>query len=185
MNPWMVGAAQRRERTGVDDRGKDSGEDLQHLVRRRLDQLKKQGLSLAALVQRATREGHSLDKTQLSKYSDAARPVRQVPYPAALFALAAALDVHVEEVADAALRSTGVPVRVRRYDRRNDRATVRGICPPCTPRKEGFEEFVVMLPHADVTQTELDELVTAVRTISARQMARREYSGDGGAHGEA
>lgn len=150
-------------------------EDLQRLVRRRTRQLKKDwGLSLVDLAERAHAAGYAISKHQLSQWANG--QIRHVPYADTLRGIAKALDVPLLRVVDAAVRSTGIPRPMQAYPHEDDRATVRGICPPCVPRKEGFDEIVVVVPHDGLTNAEKAELRQAVEETIARQSERRTQS---------
>ena len=150
------------------------GEDLQTLVRCRLDDLfltKK--FTAAKAVRRAAQAGHKITAPRLSQI--AAMPTgerwRRPAGRETIFAIACGLDLHVARVADAALRSTGIPMPVRRYGRPASRATIREVCAECAAQSCDIHQLVVMLPHLHLTDGQTAELVQAVEDVVARQLA--------------
>lgn len=136
-------------------------DDLQSLVRRRLDDLKRtRDWSLADVAQRAKRAGYPITKGRLSQIATGVRMTR--PSNAdTLWALAHGLGLPIHQVADAALRSTGIPMPARRYHRGHDRATVRGVCASC-PERSRFDVTVIVLPDGDYTPDEIANLESVV-----------------------
>lgn len=148
-------------------------ENLQSLVKQRLEELKdKRGLSLEDIVKRARKAGYRITKQRIYQLSLPETRIGQVPYKDTLYALAKGLDLPVLRVADAALRSTGVPVPAvpaRRYGRTSDQITVR----EARARLADFDELTVMLPHEQRTAADIAELIEAVTITATRQRERR------------
>jgi hypothetical protein len=151
--------------------------DLQTLVSERLHHLKAEHKFTARnAVLRATLAGYPIRDALFSQIR--ARRAGEVwgpPKRLALLGIAAGLDLHEEEVLDAALRSAGYSVPHRVYIRQR-RDTEGALC-DCAPTHSGvFDEIVVECRHGDLTSDELDELVKEMEQYAARLRDRRTRS---------
>lgn len=159
-----VGRAARRGRTSVDD--------LQTLITRRLDWLeRKRGDNAADVLRRAAKAGYPISKGTLSRHANGDFKGR-VPSLRVLRALEAGLDLSLEELGDAALRSTGVPMPDRKYRRESDKATVRGLCAECTARLDEFDELCIRVRKPNLTDREIAALERAVQKTVTRTLER-------------
>jgi hypothetical protein len=148
-------------------------DDLQSLITRRLGQLAREGVTAAEVIRRAARAGHRVSKATLSRHGNGALAGR-MPTAEVITGLATGLGLPLAEVADAALRSTGVPMPARNYGSTDRPARVRGVCSDCTTRPAlAFDELVVVVPHVELTKDEIEELRVAVECLVTRQMERR------------
>lgn len=132
-------------------------EDLQTLVRRRLDYLYEHEKSptgtgpftAADAVRRAAENGHQISEARLSHIRAMPSGQRWGDRGATnpmIFAITTGLDLPIERVVDAAMRSRGFPIPARK----SDRATVSGICPACKSRSGEFDELAIRVPRPDL-----------------------------------
>lgn len=105
-------------------------ESLSELVRRRRDE----GWTLREMERRAEQRGHKISHSQLADY--AAGTVRRMPTKEGVEALAAALDVGIEEVRTASVvEFWGYVPREAKYRGRGSRITA-AMPPDLTPEEE-------------------------------------------------
>lgn len=116
-------------------------------------------------VRRAVHAGRRITEARLSQIRGMSAGERWTATPETIWALAIGLDLPVVRVADAAMRSAGLPMPPRRYRRKRDEATVRGICGDCTAHSGDFDELVVALPHSNLTRDEKATLVQAIEDV--------------------
>lgn len=148
--------------------------DLQTLVRRRLRHFKtKHDVTARAAIQHAADLGRPVvDEYRLSQISGYATGKRWgPPRHDTLRGVAAVLELHDEEVQDAALRSAGHEVPIRVYVR-SRQAAESALC-DCDPtHSTGCEELVVELPPVELTGDDLVKLIREIDRTITRQMKR-------------
>lgn len=142
-------------------------EDLGSLIKRRMAEM---GLAGGTeLAKRAAAAGFTLYASRVWQLAN--EPLKGVPFPRMLEALAAALDVPVLDVADAALRSVGVEVPVRVNP--TECGPTDGA--PCeahgTPASEP-SELTLVIRLEGLSQSTFQQLVQAVTNV-ARQEGQR------------
>lgn len=169
----MGGAALRRKGAEV--------EDLQTLVRWRLDNLRnrrnRRTFTARDAALRAAKAGLNVTEPRLSQIAATPPGERCAVTLDTVWAIAVALDLHPSRVADAALRSTGKQVPVRRYSRKGGATTVSGIRAAYRTRSEGFDELTLVLPPLDLTKEEISELADDVDQFVTHLLERRAHSG--------
>lgn len=152
-------------------------DDLQSLVRHRLQHLRKEHrVTAAQAVRSAVEAGYRITEARLSQLKRM-RPGERMglPHHEVLAGIAAALDLPDGEVIDAALRSSGHVIPVRRYP--YDRSTTEGpLCVDCPTQSSGFDELVMVLPRPDLTAEEIARLIRAFDQAAARLLERRSPS---------
>lgn len=146
-------------------------DDLRRLIARRLEEL---NLKPHAAAARARDAGHKITNQRLSQLTN--EEISQVPYPATLLALACALDVPVEEVADAALRSIGVPIPVR-VNGHGEQASIRIGKPGSRPRSSEHGELALVLRVEGLSPETLRSLIQTVAETALREGQQIAQSG--------
>lgn len=130
-------------------------------------------VNAATVCRRAADAGHPIAPSLFSQY--AARPAGErwgPPKRAVILGLAVGLDLSVEEVADAASRSAGIPIPHRMYIR-GPQATEGAIC-TCAPTHSGeLGQLVLVLPHMGLTFEEISPLVKDIEKGFTRLRDRR------------
>lgn len=149
-------------------------EDLQTLVRARLDHLERtRNFQAVQAVRRAAQAGRRITGARLSQIRDMPTGAQWTATPETIWAIAHGLDLPVVRVADAAMRSRGLPMPTRRYGHKREQTTVRGICADCTARMGDFDELVVAIPQQDLTPAEKAELVQAIENVVTQMFEQR------------
>jgi hypothetical protein len=148
-------------------------DDLKTLINRRFKEELKISGQLA--VDQAREAGYKITNQRLSQLVSS-KPITQVPYPDTLKALAFMLDVPIEEVCDAALRSTGVPIPVRmNADGRGPSLSSDGD-DSATPSSEA-PEMTLVLRVEGLSPKSLHELIQTVAETALREGQNIAHSG--------
>lgn len=138
--------------------------DLGTLINTRTAEL---GITFREAVRRARDAGHTISYGRLSQLTTGG--ISQVPYAPMLEAIAAAIDLPVDQVAYAALRSTGIPIPVHTHD---EPSTLRMRCPDCVTQSSDADDLVIVLPHTGLSGEEFAELVREVQATIDREHQR-------------
>jgi hypothetical protein len=154
-------------------------EDLQTLVSRRLDYLYEHEKSptgtgpftAADAVRRAAQNRRKITEARLSQI--AAMPSGEKwgergATNETIHAIAFGLDLPLERVVDAAMRSRGFPIPARK----SDQATVSGICPTCPSPSGEFDELVIRVPRPDLPTEVVALLKQEVQKTVTRTLER-------------
>lgn len=145
-------------------------DDLKTLINRRLL------VSGQVAVDEARAAGYKITNQRLSQLAGS-KPIVQVPYPDTLKALAFILDVPVEEVCDAALRSTGMPIPVRINADGHD-ATLGSNSDASAPPSSEAPEMTLVLRVEGLSPRSLHELIQTVAKTALREGQNIAHSGE-------
>lgn len=147
--------------------------DLQRFITTRLEELKKQDrrLTAAELCRQATEAGYPIKRQRLSQIKISG--VSEI-IPETLEAVARALRVDVETIAMLALRSVGLPLRVRPIGP----VAVRARCLSCDAPSSEPGELIVVIETTNIAERDLGELVRRIEEVVGQEHERLARSAE-------